>query len=101
MEQRAVCSRTDVDYNVELARARGSGPSTLAVAMRAACLRMETELDEARKEYGEVDALYSQDGLKAVLMDLQVRLACMDVQIRRAAETCILFGRTAISRRHG
>jgi hypothetical protein len=101
MEQRAVCSRTDVDHNAELARARGSAPSTLAVAMRAACLRAEMELDEARKEYGAVDALYSQDGLKAVLLDLQVRLGCMDVQVRRAAETCILFGRTAISRRHG
>ena len=101
LEQRMVCRRmdSDVDCNAEMARARGSKPSTLAVAMRAACLRMETELDQARKEYGEADVVYSQDGLKAVLLDQQVRLACVDVQIRRAAETCMLFGRIAISRR--
>ena len=81
-----------VDVHAEMRKASGSAPSLMAECARSASLKLEAMMEEVRAEYDAIDVMYCQDGLKAVLLDLHVRAACLDRQIRRAKECCARFG---------
>jgi hypothetical protein len=84
------CRLRELQLRVEAGRGedldaarKGSGTK-----LQRECAAVETQYLAMRAEYREIDRIYCQDGLRAVMTEQFARLACVERQIRRAKEGC-------------